>query len=359
MIYRVLFGFLDIIGGVLFSPVKFFRREERLKPERILLIRLDHIGDVVAATSVLEPLRKAFPRAVIDFMVPSWSKDIIKEDPFINEHIVFDAPWFDRKCNGIAKGIKGFFDMAKLLKDRQYDTVIDLRGDFRHIAAMFVARADKRISYGITGGGFLLTDKVPYEGTMHETDRNTALLKPLGVKCEASGVKLHLSRGEFHRADSLKKETGVKDPYAVVHVVPGHSAKAWDASRFSEVVEYLSKEKALQVVAVGSGDDKEFIRSIKINSSVEFVDLSGKTSLGTLAAILKGASLFVGVDSGPSHIAVAVGTLAVILFSGTNDPFQWVPKGDNVKIVFPGENKDLSSVSSEDVCKNIDEAVRV
>ena len=356
-IYIFLFTAVDLLGSLIFKPFRAFRRAGREDIRRILLIRADHIGDVIASTAVLGPLKKAFPRAEIDFLTASWAYDLVKGSPDITRVIQFDPPWFTRRGRRPGAGVRGFFEMARVLRQGRYDLAIDLRGDVRHIAAMSLAGVKRRISYGITGGGFLLTDQVPYEGLEHETDRNLALLKPLGLDERSSGVRIDFTQKDAEDARAVMGQAALRGSYAVMHATPGHDTKNWKEENFAAVLKHLSAGKGLAPVLVGSGDDAERVRRIIALSGGDAVDLSGRTSLGMLGPILKGASLFVGVDSGPSHIAAASGIPTVILFSGVNDPLQWAPRGGNVKLVYPGKDRTLADVRADEVCAAIDEVL--
>ena len=357
-IYKIIFSILDILGGILFFPAKIFRCKPPENVGKILVIRCDHIGDVLAATIVPELLRKAYPSARIDFMAPSWAKDVLENNPGLDNIIEFDAPWFSRRHIGLPVRMKGLQDMTRIIKSGRYDIAIDLRGDVRHITAMFLAGVKCRLGYGITGGGFMLTHMVPYEGVMHETERNVALLKPLEINVSAPGIKLYLSEEDLGKTDLLMEETGIEGPYAVFHATPGHYTKKWTAQGFVEVIRYISEKKGLMPVLVGSETDMGFAKKITDVAGTRIIDLSGRTSLNVLGQTLRKASLFVGVDSAPAHIAAAAGTPSVVLFSGVNDPRQWAPKGENVKLVYPGKGEKLSVVSAGEVCRVIDELLR-
>lgn len=351
--YRVFFSVLDVLGTFIFYPFRMFRRRKDSGIHRIVVVRADHVGDLVAATAVLPLLKKEYPDVQVDIICPSWGADILKADPHVDNIVMFDPPWFDRKGAGKAGNIKGFFRMARLLRSGKYDVFIDLRGDVRHIAAGFLARIKCRISYGITGGGFLLTDMVPYKENIHETERNTALLKPLGITAEISDAALYFDDADIINVSRVKKENKLDTPYAVVHVIPGHASKRWNGRGFRDVLRFL-EGKGIISVMVGSSDDSIEIKSLINESGVNAVDLSGKITIGELGPLCAGASVFVGLDSGPAHISAYAGVPTIILFSGVNDPAQWAPRGDNVRIIYPGKGKDLSLITAEEVILEID-----
>lgn len=189
-VYIALFSIVDLIGNIVFFPVRSLRRDMPRNFKKILVIRLDHIGDIVASTAVIAPLRKAFPDAIIDFLVPKGSIDIVTGDPMLNNVIGFDAPWFSREEMGLISNIKGLFKLISIIKREGYDLAFDLRGDFRHIFALFAARIPERVSYGVTGGDFLLTRKVSYIKELHEKDKNLLLLRKSGIETHDSDINL-------------------------------------------------------------------------------------------------------------------------------------------------------------------------
>ncbi|MFH1664925.1 MAG: glycosyltransferase family 9 protein, partial [Candidatus Omnitrophota bacterium] len=321
-IYTAIFAMIDVIGNVVVFPFRRFRREAPVLAKKVLLVRVDHIGDVMTATAVLEPFKRRYPGAVIDFMAPVWAGDFLENDPFIDKHIVFNAPWFERGGSGFAAKVKGFFRMVRLIREGNYDAGIDLRGDFRHILAMFLAGLKCRVGYGITGGGFLLTRQVPYEGRLHEAERDMALLGPFGVKGRVNGVSLTFSAEDRKKSAEVLKEAGINGPYMVLHTVPGHASKNWSPDNFARLARYLMDKKKLDILMAGSAGDRGYLKDIIFKGAVGAIDISGLTNIGTLGAILEKASLFVGVDSGPAHISAAAGIPTIVLFSGANDPAQ-------------------------------------
>ena len=357
-IYIVFFSIIDFLGNIISFPFRMFKSDIPKSLKKILLIREDHVGDVISSTVVLTPLRRAFPGADIDFLAPSWGMGILKGDPNLTKLIKFDPPWFDRGVKGFVPWMRGFFDMVKIIREGDYDLVIDLRGDARHIIAMFVAGTKYRLSYGITGCGFLLTHQIPYKGTMHENRRNAELLKPLGIECYSPGIKLYFSDEDILDAGNIKREVGIDYPYAVIHIVPGHPEKKWNKESFARVARYIHDEKALVPVFIGTDEDRADIKDVIEKAGVKAINLSGMTSLSMLGPILTGASLFVGLDSGPSHIAAYTEAPTVILFSGANDPAQWAPEGANVNVIYPGRGKDLSCIDAGEVFRMIDKVLQ-
>jgi len=348
-----LISIFDFVGSLFAWLLNFFYPKK--KPEtisRILLIRLDHVGDVIMSTVVLRPLREAFPQARIDFLVADWAYDVVKNSPYLDTVIPFKPAWFDReRCPSLCAQIKDLRALIKIIKKGDYDTGIDLKGDLRQIVALFLSGVKYRISYDITGGGFLLSHHTEYRRGYHETEHNLDLLKVLGVTSEKAKVDLFVSVAAKKHAAKILKENNIPEQFAAMHVLSGHNQKNWQNDKFSHLVRYICVKKGLAVVLIGTDRDKKIVDDVIAEADIHAVNLCGKTDLETLAGVIKKASLFVGIDSGPAHIAAACGVPATILFSGMNDRHQWAPHGDLVRLLYPGAGKDLSSIDSESVCR--------
>jgi ADP-heptose:LPS heptosyltransferase len=129
------------------------------------------------------------------------------------------------------------------------------------------------------------------------------------------------------RAEKLLQLEGVNSSYAVIHADPGHYAKVWDAGSFYSVASHISGDKDMVCLFVGTGCENSIVRQVVPHLGGKARDLSGKTDLATLIAIIRNASFFIGVDSAPAHIAAAFKVPGVVLFSGVNDPVEWAPRG--------------------------------
>jgi ADP-heptose:LPS heptosyltransferase len=346
----------DFFGSLFAWPLKFLYSKK--KPEtisRILLIRLDHMGDVIMSTVVLRPLREAFPQARIDFLVADWAYDLLKNNPYLDTVTPFKPVWFDReRYPSLWTQLKDLRALIKIIKKGDYEAVVDLKGDLRQIIALFLAGVTYRISYGITGGGFLLWHNPEYRRGGHETDHNLDLVKVLGVVTQKAKLDLFVSVAAEETAEKILKGNGIQERFVVLHVLSGHTQKNWQNQKFSHLVRYLGVKKGLAVVLIGTDRDKKIVDDVIAEADIHAVNLCGKTDLETVAGVIKKASLFVGVDSGPAHIAAGCDVPAIILFSGKNDKHQWAPRGDLVRILYPGDGKDLSSIDSESVCRVVD-----
>ncbi|MBF0215742.1 MAG: glycosyltransferase family 9 protein [Candidatus Omnitrophica bacterium] len=347
------FTIFDAIGRAIFFPVRLVSRFEPVRVKKILVIRLDHIGDVVNSTVVIGPLRKNFPEAKIHFLAPVWAASVVNSNRDISRVIEFRPSWFDRNGSKFFKNVRSLLPLVKLISKEGYDLCIDLRGDSRHILAMFLGGVKYRVGYGITGCGFLLNLEVRYKGIMHETRRNLELLKAIGIDIKEAKIDLSFPDGDKVSAGLLLKEIGLPGDYAVMHPFPGDMSKEWEDKGFMRIIGYLWERYSLPTVIAGGKVDAGKFRPTSADGF--FMDISGKTTLGSLYFLLKRARIFIGVDSAPAHLAGAAGTASVVLMNGTHMPAQWLPKGDKVRAVIPAKGKVVSGLDAGEVEAALDE----
>jgi ADP-heptose:LPS heptosyltransferase len=330
--YIFLISIIDFLGSFIFLPFRLlFRKKTPCNAGNILLIRLDHIGDVLYSLSVAENLKKNYPYAKITFLVGSWAKEAIINNPYIDIVICYDAPWFNRREKKIFD-FRTFLKLAKELKKNRYDLGFDLRGDIRNILLMVLGRVKFRVGYGITGGGFLLHREVNHRRGAHINEHNLDLLRSINVNIISSEAEFYSVKEDEILAQNFLNEYNLKmnDFITAIHPFAGYPSKNWRSEKFAEIMNLLQKNYNAKIILVGSLTDKEKNENIIQLSQISAINAAGKTSLGSLAALFKKTNLFIGVDSGPSHIAAVTDTPSVVLYSGTNRLEEWAARGKRV-----------------------------
>lgn len=317
---RFLTQLFDVAGQALFFAFKFSKKHAPQHPEKILVIRLDHIGDVVCSTPIFRELKEAYPLSEISVLTSASGKEILAENPYIRHVYVLEKNWFSRgKREGMLLGaIKAVFWMRR----EKFDIAFDLRGDIRHIMMMFLGRAKYRIGYGITGGGFLLNKTVEYSSLSHSLTNNLKLVSSLTRTLQQEDLELYLTEFEKQSASEILRSVGVKedDKIVCIHAEAGYPSKDWGVHRFLELARKLSHIEQTKVVLLGTR--KESLKEPGIENE-NMIDLRGNTALRELMALLSKADLFIGNDSGPSHIAAVLGVYCIVLASGTNNYEEW------------------------------------
>lgn len=334
-LFALLIWAFDLAGNILFFPFKSINNKDFEKINNILLIRLDHIGDVLYSTHLPQAIKQFYPKAKITFLVSNAAKEILINNPYIDKIVCYDAPWFKRNGKKVFE-FKRFLELAKELGKDKYDLGIDLRGDIRHIILMVLARIKFKAGFGITGGGFLLEQEAVHRNGRHPIEHNLDLLKSIGLNPDSAEPQLYISADAADSADKLLKENNIdrnNDLIIIIHPYAGYISKNWRNDRFAGLMGILNRRHNAKLILTGSKENRDDIDNIISLSKIEALNAAGKTSLQSLVALIKQSALFIGVDSGPSHIAALSGRPAVLLYSGTNKKEEWAPRTNNTVVI--------------------------
>jgi ADP-heptose:LPS heptosyltransferase/O-antigen/teichoic acid export membrane protein len=299
--------------------------------KKIAVLRLDHLGDVMLCLPAMEALARALPKAHIDFFVGPDSKDLTDISGLRINPIVFRAPWFD-KDNPQKWSNKSLRELESLLRQGNYDAAIDLRGDVRHLIAMKRSGIRNRVAPARMGLGFTLTCRPRFTPGMHEMERNLDLLEQAGLTLpdKPRFPRLFPGRPNEKIQQDVVDGLGLSRPLIAIHATCPHPAKRWPAENWRRLIDGLPKE--MDVVVVGSRSEKNDMEEILRGCERKIYQAPGLFSLPALAAFLRKCRIFIGVDSGPAHIAAAMGIPVVSLYSGTNSSRQWSPRGLQVSV---------------------------
>jgi lipopolysaccharide heptosyltransferase II len=318
----------DAFGELLFFPVRFFRTPlDANRIQKILVIRLDQLGDVVMTRPAIEALAKRFPHAAMDLLVSGEIKSLFEDEPGIRRVIGFQPSGFVKK-DGInfKEQWEGAKQIIRYLKNQNYDLAIDFRGDLRNILLMFFSRIPRRLGYGQTGGGFLLSQRKSYPRDKHQVAVNLELLESLGIKSEACGVPFSYSNPRKEMFSERFRDVLLPSlsPRIVIHPSAGYPSKRWPAVKFQQLIERILHENLGEIVLIGTEEDKKSGFIVESNTG-KLLDLRGKTDIADLPILFDHCGYFIGNDSGPAHVAAAQGMEVLVIFSGTNDARFWHP----------------------------------
>ncbi len=343
--YIVLAVLLDAFGYFLFRLFGACKSIQEKAPRNILVIRMDHLGDVLMATSVPKLIKDSLPGSRVTFLTSSWGAALLENNPFVDEVMLYDAPWFSKKrYQGSGKGLS-FSKLVKSLKERNFDLAIGLRGDLRENFLLFLAGIKERVGYGITGGGFFLTKEIDYKHFAHESERTLDLLRVLGIRKSSLAPELYFSKDEDTLLDQKVPEIGrsKKEKYIGYQIDAGAGSKEWpleSATAFMNNV--VGQFPDYRIVLVGSNSEKSRLlrqpfglprNDTQARDEGKIIDLVGKTTIRDLCVLSRRFSAFVGPDSGPTHIAAALGVPTIFLYSGTNDFERWKPLSENAFVL--------------------------
>jgi lipopolysaccharide heptosyltransferase II len=301
--------------------------------KRILIVRTDRIGDVLLSTPVIKALRGTYPNAYIAMMVSPYAKDIIDGNPYLDEVIIYDK---DGKHKSWGRSLK----FSLRLKKRRFDLALVLHPTNRvHLVSCF-AGIPRRVGYD-RKLGFLLTDKIEHTkhlGQKHELEYNLDLLRHLGIEPKDKTLYIPIKKESEEWTDELFREEAIakSDKLLAIHPAASCPSKVWPAERFSKVADRLAERYGFKVLIIAGPKDIVSSKVVLENMRHSAVYLGGRTSVSQLASILKRCRLFISNDSGPVHIASAVGTPVISIF-GRNQkglsPKRWGPVGDKDKVL--------------------------
>jgi heptosyltransferase-2 len=288
-----------------------------LHPKNIIVRMPNWVGDMVMATPVLSDLRKAFPDAKITAMCKVPLSELLEEDDEVDEIFCFSkTSAFSRHSD--RKSI------VEKLQNGKYDLGIVLTNSLSSAWWFWQGKVENRLGFDTKGRKFLLTHPVSFPenvSSQHLVTTYKMLLAPLGIPVSDTPPRIFVSDKELQLAKTLLKQHGVQDHHTIVGINPGAtygSAKCWLPERFRDITKRLLEDKNLFVVYFGDQATASLVKEICQGLSARVVNLAGLTSLRELAALLTFCDVLLTNDSGPMHIAAALGTPIVALFGSTS-----------------------------------------
>ncbi len=298
--------------------------------KRILVVRTDRIGDVLLSTPVLDALRAAYPNAYIAMLVSSQTKDVVCGNPFLDEVIVYD-----KEC--LQKGWIASMKFSLALRKKRFDVALVLHPTNRAHLVVWGAAIPRRIGYD-RKLGFLLTDRLLHrkqEGAKHELEYNFDILQQLGIAYAGQKPFMPLQQSSELWADALFSNANINihKPIIALHPAASDLYKTWPSERFAETADTLVKTCGATIIVVSGPKkvDLDLARQTIERMRHSVIDVSGKTSVSQLASLLKRCHLLISNDSGPVHIATAVGTPVISIFGRGQrglSPKRWGPVGE-------------------------------
>ncbi|MBI4982587.1 MAG: lipopolysaccharide heptosyltransferase II [Candidatus Omnitrophica bacterium] len=295
--------------------------------KRILIVRTDRIGDVLLSTPVIKAIRAAYPNAYIAMMVSPYAREIVEGNPDLDEVIIYDK---DIKHKSWKNSIK----FSQRLRKIMFDLALILHPTSRVHLLVFFARIHKRVGYD-RKLGFLLTDRITHVkqfGERHESDYALDLVRYLGIQANDKSLFMPIKPESERWVNEVFNQMGIKDneKLLAIHSAASCPSKIWPVKRFAELADKMIEKYGFKVLVVAGAKDASLARGVIKLMKNQVIDLAGKTSVSQLASVLKRCQLFVSNDSGPVHIASAVGTPVISIF-GRNQkglsPVRWGPVG--------------------------------
>jgi heptosyltransferase-2 len=297
------YGVLDFFGWIFFWVFLSLRARPLKSSEvsKILIIRLDRVGDLILSTPAIRAVRQSFPNSRIDLLVRSYTRDLVVGNPHVDRVLVY-------KESGL---------------DKDYDVAIALHPGLTQNYLVFKSGAFWRVGYTGWGGGFFLTHPVKDDRAVRLRHEVVSALEVVGkIGCMTQDVSLEVSvtqRGESESRDFLRCQGfGTGNPYIVVHPGSRQAYIQWYPERFAQVADRIVRECGKRVILTGGFQERDLVARVKGLMRQEASCAIG-LSLTGIISLIKGARLFIGNCTGPMHVAAAL-RIPVVTIIGTQHP---------------------------------------
>ena len=305
----------------------------------ILIVKLSAIGDVVHTLPFLESLRKRFPGATIDWVVEEASCHLVKGHPAVNRVIVSRRKYWKKNIlnrNSSAILLNQIFNFIRELRSCRYDLVIDLQGLLKSGVLVGLSNGNRKI--GISGSRegasfFLNEPPIPVNYEQHAIDRNLKAAEFLGCDVTEWAGRIPVSEADRESIDWILESDSIDNkPLIAINPMAKWPTKLWSPERFAVLADRIRDKLGCEIVFTGSRRDRPVTRRIAGMMTRSPLDLSGRTSLKELAYLYTRCRLLVTTDTGPMHMAAAMGCPVVALF-GPTAPWRTGPYGKGHKVV--------------------------
>ena len=297
---------------------------EALDSYRILIIKWSALGDIVLSLPALKAIKDKFPRAHISLLTSREGLELVKRYPYIKEFFIF------RRASGI-EGIATLLDVSSELRRSSFDLICDLQNNKKSHIISFLSFTQRRLGYKSGNLDFLLTEGVDgARMNMPPIEHQFRLLKQLGIDSPPELPSLMISEQELKYADKLISESWIGRSEALIGISLSASqkweTKRWPAERLAKLCDLLAQSK-IRIIITGAKEDSLYAKRVLMLTRSKPFDITGRTSVMQLAAVIKKCQVFITSDSAPMHIATLCGVPFVALFGPTSPKRHLQPNG--------------------------------
>ncbi len=298
-------------------------------PQNILIVRLGAIGDVLHCTPVSKALRAQYPDARLSWIVSDKAKDILIGNPYLDELVIWDKEQW--KELSLFEQFRALGVLRQTLRAEQYDLVVDVHAQLLPGLITSNTGAPTRIGFvdAQEMAGIFYTRKAYRDRAAYITRQYLSVLTPLGITDADPRMIMPIAPDNYRNAAKLWAECNftADDIVVVLNPATAWETKCWPPEYFMQLGNYLLHEKKIKILLTGANADIPLNSRIRAGINGSTIDIAGKTGIKDLAAIIQKCSLFITGDTGPLHIAAAVGTPTLSLFGPTDRQVN-APLGD-------------------------------
>ena len=294
--------------------------------KRILMRGPNWVGDAVLAIPAMKAVRRKYPDSEITLLVRPWVAGVFTSAPFI------DRVWSEPKPAGLTDWMR----ISRSIRERGFDLALLFPNSFESAAMVFLGRVPTRVGYATDARSWMLTQSLrPSTEKRHQVDYYLDLASAVSAPVDHPSIKIEASSEEKAQARKLLASAGIDANRSFLVLNPGAaygSAKRWGEERFAEAGDALASELGIDVAIIGSEKERSIAERVQGLMKTRVAVLNGRTSLETLIGVISESSLVLTNDSGPMHIAAALGVPTVAIF-GPTEHFATGPYGPRARIV--------------------------
>lgn len=305
---------------------------QRARSNRVLVIRPDHLGDVLLMTPALQFIKREQPETELHVICGAWAAELLARFDEIDVVLTLDFPGFQRQ----GKSSRGdpylrALDSARMLRKIGYDSALIMRPDHWWGAMLaYLAGIRERIGYDNATVAPFLTESTSYRHE-HAILQNMHLAQFWLGAAHHRDIELSLpvNPADVAAVDQLLSDRGIdlEQPIVCIHPGSGMPSKLWQSEKWAEAADQVARLQEAAIIFTGSSAETTLIDDIAGKMEAKSCSVAGETSAGQLAALYQRARAVLGPDSGAMHVAAAVHTPTVTLF-GPADPIEFAPWGD-------------------------------
>lgn len=289
-------------------------------PEKILIIRLSSIGDILLTTPVIRLLEQKFPNSKIDFVIKKEFGELLIHHPDIHQHYIFDK---DDRFKSL-KGIK------QKIRNEKYDLVLDLHKNFRSFYLTIASRANRIIRYkkGVIRRFLFVKFKLNFHHKIIPIHlRYLSCLAFYQILYDNQGLEIFFDDKTEQQILQKYSQFLEKSGSLMIGIAPGanHATKRWTVEGFSSVINYLINKRKSKVIIFGNSEDRQIAQSLNINNKQFVLDTTGKLSILESGVLMNQCDLVITNDSGLMHLASALKKKVVAIFGSTTEELGFFP----------------------------------
>ena len=352
---------LDYLVHLIFNPFKFKKFPKKIN--KILVIELLQLGDLIVITPTLRAIKNRFKRAQIDMLVNSNASELLDDNINIGNILIY----------------KDFYNLIKVLKRNKYDLGIILHpGSFKISLALLLGKVKYRVGCTkvglLSGKGFFLNTKIkPNLQWQHKIQDNLDVVRSIVADTDNIRLEVHSNKESRNYIENLFVKNKVKKDDLVIgiHTYSKHKNQRWYEERFADLADELIEKYKAKVVFTGAPGEEDYINSIINKMKFKPVNLVGKTSIKQFIALIERLNLLVSVDTSAIHIASALNKPVIALFGPTIPTF-WGPTSDKSSVIWKTNvcsgcrlyyckiktHECMKSITVEDIMHSVDRIIK-